>query len=148
MCFCYVYVLAISGGCHIEKDSVSDANMAAMIPRYKGRAQTTYSCVANENCNYDVHVVSNYEGDYNHPGFGPVTRTGSTNVQLRVSGESSKPLVLVFVSYEPVNWILSIPQGVTIEKVLLVLYLQFECMQMFIYFCCMKPYKIKVPQCQ
>ena len=89
-------------------------------PTFTGQSQTTYSCVADENCNYDVHIISNYEGDYNH-GFGPVTRAGNTNVQLSVSGEGSKPLVLVFVSYEPVNWILSIPQGVTIEKVLLVL---------------------------
>ena len=88
-------------------------------PTYNGQSQTTYSCVANENCNYDVHVISNYEGDYNH-GFGPVTRSGNTNVELRVSGHGSKPLVLVFVSYEPVNWILSIPSGVVIEKVLLV----------------------------
>ena len=69
----------------------------------------------------DVHIISNYEGEYNH-GFGPVTSAGSTNVQLRVSGEGSKPLVLVFVSYEPVNWILSIPEGVTIEKILLVIF--------------------------
>ena len=89
-------------------------------PTFEGKAQTTYSCVADENCNYDVHVISNYEGDYNH-GFGPVTRAGTTNVQLRVSGEGSKPLILVFVSYEPVNWTLSIPQGVTIEKILLVI---------------------------
>ena len=100
-------------------------------PTFEGRSQTNYSCVADENCNYDVHVVSNYEGDYNH-GFGPVTSAGSTNVQLRVSGESSKPLVLVFVSYEPVNWILSVPRGVTIEKVLLV-FIILECMQTFIY---------------
>ena len=89
-------------------------------PTFEGRSQTTYSCVANENCDYDVHVISNYEGDYNHPGFGPVNDVGTTNVQLSVSGQNSKPLVLVFVSYEPVNWILSVPQGVTIEKVLLV----------------------------
>ena len=88
-------------------------------PTFEGRSQTNYSCVANENCNYDVHVVSNYEGDYSHR-FGLFTEAGNTNVQLRVSGESSKPLVLVFVSYEAVNWILSIPRGVTIDKVLLV----------------------------
>ena len=105
----------ISGECHIERE----ASSAVGTPTYNGQSQTTYSCVANENCNYDVHVISNYEGDYHH-GFGPVTRSGNTNVELRVSGQGSKPLVLVFVSYEPVNWILSIPSGVVIEKVLLV----------------------------
>ena len=88
-------------------------------PTFQGKSQTTYSCVADENCDYDVHVISNYEGDYNH-GFGPVTRAGTTNVQLRVSGQSSKPLVLVFVSYEPVNWVLNVSSGAVIEKVLLV----------------------------
>ena len=88
------------------------------VPSFDGQSQTTYSCVADENCNYDVHVISNYEGD-GHTGF-RVHNTSNTNVQLSVSGLGSKPLVLVFVSYEPVNWILSIPYGVTIEKVLLV----------------------------
>ena len=101
--------------CQIERNSAS----AVGTPTFKGQSQTTYSCVANENCNYDVHVISNYEGEYNY-GFDLETSVGSSNVQLRVSGKSHKPLVLVLASYEPVNWILSIPQGVTIEKVLLV----------------------------
>ena len=64
-------------------------------------------------------MIGNYEGDYNH-GFGPVTSSGTTNVQLNVSGEGSKPIVLVFVSYEAVNWVLNTPDGVVINKVLLV----------------------------
>ena len=89
------------------------------IPTFNGQSQTTYSCAADENCNYDVHIISNYEGDYNH-GFGPVTSSGTTNVQLSVSGQGSKPIVLVFVSYEPVHWILNIPTGVIVEKILIV----------------------------
>ena len=104
----------ISGECHIERE----ASSAVGTPTYNGQSQTTYSCVANENCNYDIHVIGNYEGN-GHTGF-RVHNTGNTNVELRVSGRGSKPLVLVFVSYEPVNWILSIPSGVVIEKVLLV----------------------------
>ena len=108
--------LVISGECRIEQDSSS----AVGTPTFEGQSQTTYSCKADENCNYDVHVVSNYEGDYNH-GFGPVTKSGRTNVHLRVTGQSSKPLVLVFVSYEPVNWILNIDfPGRVVSKVLLV----------------------------
>ena len=87
-------------------------------PTFEGQSQTTYGCVADENCDYDVHVISNYEGN-GHTGF-RIHNTGTTNVQLSVSGQGSKPLVLVFVSYEPVNWILDIPSGVVIEKVLLV----------------------------
>ena len=75
--------------------------------------------MANENCNYDVHVISNYESDGSH-GFRRTRTTGTTNVDVRVTGDGSKPLILVFVSYEPVRWILSVPQGVVIERVLLV----------------------------
>ena len=104
--------LAINGDCHIERGSSS----AVGTPTFEGRSQTTYSCEANENCNYDVHIISNYEGN-GHTGF-RVHNTGTTNVNIRVTGESSKPLVLVFVSYEPVNWILN--SNRVIDKVLLV----------------------------
>ena len=86
-------------------------------PTYTGRAQTTYSCVANDNCNYDVHVIANYESN-GHTGF-RVHNTGNTGVNLRVTGTSTKPLILVFVSYEPVRWTLSIPSGVVIDRVIL-----------------------------
>ena len=69
---------------------------------------------------YDVHVVSSYESMSSrsfrsHP-------TGTARVNLRVSGPSqdTKPLVLIFVTYEPVHWILIVPSGVIIDKVLLV----------------------------
>ena len=87
-------------------------------PTFEEQSQTTYSCVADENCNYDVHVVSNYEGD-GHTGF-RVHDTGTTYVDMNVIGPSLKPLILVFVSYEPVNWILNITSGVVVDKVLLV----------------------------
>ena len=87
-------------------------------PTYSGRAQTTYSCVANDNCNYDVHVIANYESN-GHTGF-RIHNTGNTSVNLVVNGTSTKPLILVFVSYEPVRWTLSIPTGVVIDRVILV----------------------------
>ena len=66
---------------------------------------------------YDVHVVSSYESisSFSHT-------AGTATVDLRVSGPSqgAKPLVLVFVSYEPVRWTLNVPSGITIERVLLV----------------------------
>ena len=43
-----------------------------------------------------------------------------TDVNVNVDGSGSIPLVLVFVSYEPVNWILQIPSGVVIDTVMLV----------------------------
>ena len=79
--------------------------------------------MANENCQYDVHVISNNES--NRRRFGMERTTGTANVNITVSGsnQGTKPLILVFVSYEPVRWILNIPSGVVIERVLLVIIL-------------------------
>ena len=89
------------------------------VPRFDNRLQTTQSCVANENCNYDVHVISNSESVRRH-GFRSARIAGTTNVDLRVTGDGSKPLILVFVSYSPVRWILSVPRGVVIDNIVLV----------------------------
>ena len=109
--------LDISGECHIEQGSSTSVG----TPTFEGISQTTYSCVANENCQYDVHVINNYESNGRH-GFGIQRTTGRTNVNFRVSGpnEGTKPLILVFVTYEPVTWVLNIPSGVVIERILLV----------------------------
>ena len=106
-----------SGKCHIEVGS----SIKVGTPTFRGASQTTYSCVAqNDNCEYDVHVISNYEGNGAH-GHGIERTTGTTTVNV-VSGpnQGTKPLILVFVSYEPVMWILNIPNRVMIERVLLV----------------------------
>ena len=121
MYYCNNTHAAISGQCRIQRGSSS----AVGTPTFNGATQTSYSCVANENCNYDVHVISNYEGD-GHTGF-RVHNTGNTNVRINVRGQMYRPLVLVFVSYEPVNWILSLSSAVTIEKVLLVSLLYIHC---------------------
>ena len=99
-------LVAQIGDCHIEQNSSGSPNV--------------YSCLVpdNLNPNYDVHILSVYEASSNrlfrqHP-------TGTSNVRLFVSGEVLKPIVLVLVSYEPIEWRLSIPTGVEIERVLLV----------------------------
>ena len=45
---------------------------------------------------------------------------GDTNVNILSGGQSGRPIVLVFASYEPVNWILNLPAGITISKVIVV----------------------------
>ena len=47
-------------------------------------------------------------------------QAGDTDVSLSVSGESSRPLVLVLVSYEPVRWRLSITSVHDVDKVIVV----------------------------
>ena len=103
------------------------ASVRVGTPTYAGRAQTTYGCVVNNNCNYDVHVIVNYESN-GHTGF-RIHNTGDTSVNLRVTGTSTKPLILVFISYEPVRWSLSIPSGVVIDRVILV----WKCANVYVY---------------
>ena len=120
---CNGFHLDKSGKCHIEQGSSTKVG----TPTFEGASQTAYSCVANENCEYDVHVIGNYESNGRH-GFGIERTAGTTNVNIVVSGtnQGTKPLILVFVSYEPVKWILSIPSGVVIERILLVKMLMFN----------------------
>ena len=108
---CFLYV-AVVGGCHIQHQG-SNAVAAA---EYEDSPQSSYySCVANSNCDYEVHVLGSYESAQggNHP-------TGHPDVYLTVTGTSSRPLILVLSSYEPAAWTLHIPTGVEIDRVILV----------------------------
>ena len=109
------HLIARVGGCEIEEG----AGIRVGTPAYDGSSQTTYSCVSGVRSQYEVHVISNYESDGQH-GFGLTSTTGTTDVNLNVDGSGSVPLVLVFVSYEPVNWRLQVPSGVVIDTVLIV----------------------------
>ena len=65
---------------------------------------------------YEVHVLSVYEGNrHTRP-----PSAGDTNVNIISGGRSSKPVILVLASYEPVNWILNLPAGIIISRVILV----------------------------
>ena len=92
------------------------------LPSTDGSPETTfYGCVSTAtNCEYDVHVIANYESSNGH--HGPYIRrvAGDTYVTININGQSSKPLILVFTSYEPVNWQLSLPSGVVLNRILLV----------------------------
>ena len=92
----------------IEKNSETSIGS----PSVSGGLQTTYSCVASDNCNYEVHVIGNYESRQRG--------TGDTDVVLTVTGESPLPLILVLTSYDIVRWRLSVTSGVTIDRVILV----------------------------
>ena len=109
------HLIARVGGCEIQEG----ADIRVGTPTYDGSSQTTYSCVSGVHSQYEVHVISNYESDGQH-GFGQTRTTGTTDVNLNVNGSGSVPLVLVFVSYEPVNWRLQVPSGVVIDTVLIV----------------------------
>ena len=78
--------------------------------------------MAFDNCNYDVHVIGNYESSNGRHGVFVEREAGDTDVVLTVTGESPRPLILVLTSYEPVRWRLSVTSGVTIDRVILVSY--------------------------
>ena len=81
-----------------------------------------YSCdgSASDNPNYEVHVIGQYESSNGIHGIGRPRVAGDTDVNLQVTGENRRPLILVLASYEPVNWQLSVTAGVTIDRVIAV----------------------------
>ena len=101
-------------GCRIEINS----NTALGKPLYYSQQlRTIYSCApGSSSTQYEVHVMSVYEGNrHTRP-----PSAGDTAVNIVSGGQSGRPIVLVFASYEPVNWILHLPAGITISKVILV----------------------------
>ena len=102
------------GSCAIEKTALGD-NSAA-IPSYRGHTQITSSCVASDNCQNSVHVISVYKAQ--STGFR--VQSGSVSVHVSATGEDTKPLMLVLTSYNPIRWSISIPSGVVFDKVIVV----------------------------
>ena len=104
------------GSCLIERNSGSSVG----VPTTDGAAEATYSCVAS-NCvgsNYDVHVIGNYESSNGRHGVFIPRVAGDTDVRL--TGGSSRSLILVLTSYEPVRWRLNVISEVIIDRVIVV----------------------------
>ena len=89
---------------------------------YENVPQTTYSCVntRDRNCQYDVHVVSAYQGNGDVESWSRVLSSANTTVSISVNGSGNKSLILVLLSHYQMNWMLDIPSGAVFEKVLLV----------------------------
>ena len=109
----YVSIVRL-GSCAVEK-TIHGANSAG-IPSYRGRTQITSSCQANDNCQNSVHVISTYEST---SATSPV-RTGEVSLRVSVTGEDTRPLILVLVSFFAIRWCISVPRGVVFEKVIVV----------------------------
>lgn len=110
-----IIIIVKFGSCMIEKSAFGDNSIGK--PTYRGHTQITYSCVANDNCQNSVHVISVYEARSTEI---KSVRSGSVTVRVSVSGEDTKPLILVLASYYPIRWSLSIPRGVVFDKVIVV----------------------------
>ena len=105
------------GSCLIERDSEFSIGIPSS---FGGGLERKYSCVAFDNCEYEVHVIGNYESSNGIHGSRVTRLAGDTDVFVSVTGESSRPLILVLTSHEPVRWRLSVTRGVTIDRVILV----------------------------
>ena len=102
-------------GCKIE---VNSATALAKAWYNKQKRQTIYSCTPDSSSTqYEVHVLTVYEAIFINRR--PPT-AGNAIVNIVSSGKSSRPIVLVLGSYEPVNWILKLPAGTSISEVILV----------------------------
>ena len=88
------------------------------LPTTSGALEVTYSCVVPNNCTHEIHVIGNYESSDGVHGFNVRRQAGDTDVYLTVSGQSSRPLILVLSSYEPVRWRLH--GSVPIDRVIMV----------------------------
>jgi hypothetical protein len=79
-------------------------------------SDTTFTCTPeNSSSKYEVHVLAVYEVINRRP-----PTAGDSNVNIISGGKSNRPIILVLVSYEPVNWVLNIPPDIIIDKVILV----------------------------
>ena len=101
-------------GCKISVDAATSLGK----PQYNNQPrQPTYSCTpdSSSSSQYEVHVLSVYEVISRRP-----PTAGDATVNIFSGRRPDRPLVLVLVSYEPVNWILKLPSDVTISRVILV----------------------------
>ena len=100
-------------GCRI---AVNSDTALAKPNNQKQQGYSTYSCTpSSSSTQYEVHVLAVYEVINRRP-----PTAGDANVNIVSRGQSNRPIVLVLASYEPVNWILNLPAGISISKVILV----------------------------
>ena len=82
------------------------------------KSLTTYSCTpSSSSTQNEVHILSVYEAEAIHR---RPPRGENANVNIVSRGKPNRPIVLVLGSYEPVNWILNLSAGISINKVILV----------------------------
>ena len=77
--------------------------------------ESTACTPGNSSAVYEVHVLSAHEVADGRP-----PSAGDATVNVVNDGQPGRPIVLVFASYEPVNWILNLPADLIISKVILV----------------------------
>ncbi len=107
----------IQGECRITSGNANAIGTAY----FEGtRQRSVYSCTSTtSHSNYHLHVIGVYEAGSGHSfNYHP---TYTSNVCITINGSlSDKPLIIVLSTYEPVQWVLHIPEGLVVNKVILV----------------------------
>jgi len=109
----YIYLFpnaARLGGCLVQEGS---SNSVGTPSSYSSTYNpTTYSCVTDcTGGQYEVHVIGMYDA---------AQFQDRVNVQMAVCGNSSKLLVLVLISQRELQWVVDVPRGVFIHRILVV----------------------------
>ncbi len=111
----YIFHTVNINGCSI----ISNSPDAVGRPTFGFRYYTTYSCLSRQNKNnYSIHVISVHEACW----FPCFERDYNARVLFNMteSFTTIRPLILVLVNSEPVQWEIHMPEGITIAKVVLV----------------------------
>lgn len=93
------------------------------MPSFQDEPQMTYSCLADDNSLCRVHVLAVYEG--NRHTIPPTAGDMEVMVEGQRSADERRGVVLVLVSFEPVNWNVHLVGQSMIERVILVRYIVF-----------------------
>ncbi len=90
------------------------------------RQSSVYSCISSRvNDNYYVHMISMFSASWFYPRNFVDDTTYTSNVCIQGNGSLiDKPLIIVLANYRSTQWILHIPQGIAVSKVILVNLLQ------------------------
>ncbi len=90
------------------------------------RQHRVYSCISSSvNDNYYVHMISMFSASSYYSRNFADDPTYTSNVCIQGNGSLiDKPLIIVLTNYGSTQWILHIPQGIVVSKVILVNLLQ------------------------
>jgi hypothetical protein len=107
-----LYRLLIPESRHFNFLTLADAYGCKIVSNF----EATYTCNPdNSSPQFEVHVLSMYEVFNRRP-----PTAGNASVNIISHRKSKRPIVLVLVSHEPVNWILNIPSDIIINEAYLV----------------------------
>ncbi|CAH1266488.1 Hypp3395 [Branchiostoma lanceolatum] len=108
--------LPVVGSCAIRRSSPA-AQAEAFL---SSERRETFSCVADDNNQYEVHVLGVYEGVGPSRGFQQDPIEAAEIKVYITAGRVSKHVILVLSSYEAVHWVITLPKGMAVPSIILI----------------------------